>query len=140
VKSEAGVRRVPIHPRLIELGFSEYVADQRKAGAALVFDRIPSSATRSASENFSDAFRELCQDAEVYQRWRHFHALRTSVSTALRGVYPALDESLIDAIMGHEGASVGRSHYTVHAPRTLLRVVEHLQYPAVQALPRVYLA
>ena len=141
VKSAAGVRVVPVHSNLVRLGFADYVADTRdRVGAeGLLFPDLFSQPSRPAQLYQSDCFRRLCQELEIYQRWRDFHGLRTTVSTTLRGVHPALDESLIDAVMGHEGkGSVGRTNYTVHAPQALARVVEHLSYPAASALPRVY--
>ena len=31
VKSDAGIRKVPVHPRLIKLGFIEYIAKQKRS-------------------------------------------------------------------------------------------------------------
>ena len=145
VKSAAGIRIVPVHSKLLALGFTDYLADIRRradaegSGAAgLVFPDLRVVDTRSGAINFSDGFRFIARSMSIYRRWRDFHSLRTTASTCLRGVHPGLGESLILAVMGHEGANIGQTNYTVHGPKALQRVIEHLEFPALSALPRVY--
>ncbi|MEJ8859834.1 site-specific integrase [Variovorax robiniae] len=134
VKSAAGERWVAIHSKLIELGFIKHVEAMRTAGESLVFPGILTAKSRSASLYFSDWFRERCQALGIYQRYRDFHALRTTVGTALRAVDPPLGEALITAVMGHEAGNVGAANYHRPAPKTLQRVIEALDFPAVLAL------
>jgi integrase len=136
VKSDAGVRTVPVHPELIRLGFQDYVDDRRKAGETLLFS-LYEQPSRSAATYQSDWFRKLRQTQGVAARWQDFHALRTTVSTKLRGVHPALNESLILALLGHEGSNTGQVHYTHHDPLALQRALENLVYQGL-SLPRVY--
>lgn len=137
VKSDAGERWVPVHSKLIELGFIDHVERMRKAGESLVFPGILTSASRSASLYVSDWFRERCQSLGIYQRYRDFHALRTTVGTALRAIDPPLGEAIITAIMGHEPGNVGIANYHQPAPKTLRRDIDKLDFPAVLALKPV---
>ncbi len=136
VKSAAGERWVAIHSKLVELGFLDHVEDMRKAGESLVFPGILVNVSRSASLYVSDWFRERCKDLSIYRRFRDFHAFRTTVGTALRAVEPPLGEALITAVMGHEAGNVGAANYHRPAPRTLQRVIETLEFPAVLKLAR----
>ena len=136
VKSAAGVRKVAIHSKLIELGFLDHIEHMRRAGEALVFPGILTSTSRTASLYVSDWFRQRCQSLGIYQRYRDFHALRTTVGTALRAVDPPLGEALITAVMGHEAGNVGAANYNDPAPSSLQRVIERLDFPAVMALQR----
>lgn len=136
VKSAAGERWVAIHSKLIELGFIDHVERMREAGESLVFPGILTAKSRSAALYVSDWFRARCRALGLYQKWRDFHALRTTVGTALRAVDPPLGEALITAVMGHEAGNVGAANYHRPAPKTLQRAIETLDFPAVLALQR----
>lgn len=138
VKSDAGVRRIAIHSKLVELGFLGHVQAMRDAGESLVFPGILTAKSRAASLYVSDWFRERCRTLGIYKRLRDFHAFRTTVGTALRAVEPPLGEALITAVMGHEAGNVGMSHYHRPLPKTLQRTIETLSFPAVMTLPRVF--
>lgn len=140
VKSAAGIRQVAVHSKLIALGFLEHVERMRGGGESLVFPGILSTASRPASVYVSDWFRDRCKALGIYQRYRDFHALRTTVGTALRAVEPAIGEALITTVMGHEAGNVGAANYHAPAPATLQRVIECLSLPAVMALPKVSLS
>lgn len=134
VKSAAGERWVAIHSKLIELGFIDHVERMREAGESLVFPGILTAKSRTASLYVSDWFRVRCRALGLYQKWRDFHALRTTVGTALRAVDPPLGEALITAIMGHEAGNVGAANYHRPAPQTLQRAIEKLSFPALDAV------
>ncbi len=136
LKSAAGKRWVAIHSKLIELGFIDHVERMREARESLVFPGILTSKSRAASLYVSDWFRERCKMLGLYQKWRDFHAFRTTVGTALRAVDPPLGEALITAVMGHEAGNVGAANYHRPAPKTLQRAIETLDFPAVLALQR----
>lgn len=136
VKSAAGERWVAIHSKLIALGFIDHVEAMRSAGQSLVFPGILTAESRSAALYVSDWFRARCKALGLYQRWRDFHALRTTVGTALRAVDPPLGEALITAVMGHEAGNVGAANYHRPAAKTLQRVIETLDFPAVLSLSR----
>ncbi|PZQ02475.1 MAG: hypothetical protein DI587_03335 [Variovorax paradoxus] len=138
VKSDAGIRMVPVHSKLIHLGFLDHVEGRRRAGGGLVFPGILVNPSRTASLYLSDWFRDRCQALGVYKRWSDFHALRTTVNTALHAVRPALGGAVITALIGHEPGDVGVRHYHVPAPETLRHAIESLSFPSVMDLPRVY--
>lgn len=136
VKSAAGIRTVPVHSELLRLGFSDFVADRRAAGASRLFD-LYEQPSRPGPTYLSDWFRKYRTAQGCGARWQDLPAMRTTVSTKLRDVHPALNESLILALLGHEGTNTGQVHYTVHDARALHRAMEALEYPGL-ALPRVY--
>lgn len=137
IKSDAGVRRVAVHSKLIQLGFIEYVERMRSTGESLVFPGILANESRAASVYVSDWFRDRCRALGIYQPLRDFHALRTTIGTALRAVHPPLGEAIITAVMGHEAGNVGMANYHRPAPKTLQRAIETLDFPAVLALSRL---
>lgn len=137
VKSAAGVRTVPVHSGLLRLRFvADFVQDRRAAGAERLFT-LYEQPSRPGSTYLSDWLREYRTAQGCGTRWQDMHAMRTTVSTKLRGVHPALNESLILALLGHEGTHTGQVHYTVRDAKALQRAMETLEYPGL-SMPRVY--
>lgn len=61
IKNQTSVRRVPIHPRLIDLGILDYVKAQKGAGHRLLFPGWPPSRGK-ASAKAEKWFREFMMD------------------------------------------------------------------------------
>ena len=62
VKTKAALRDIPVHPRLLELGFVEYIEKLRTAGAARVLEGIPlvqGKASKAASRWYEDYRKHL---------------------------------------------------------------------------------
>jgi hypothetical protein len=103
VKSDAGVRRVPVHPKLIELGFGEYVKSRK--GHHWLFDGLRiDEKTGRRSANVSAWFTRFRQAIDLYERGKDFHSFRHTVVFTL--IDNEIDERLIKALVGHaEGLS-----------------------------------
>ncbi|MDM0116216.1 hypothetical protein QTI66_29040 [Variovorax sp. J22R133] len=95
VKSEAGIRAVPVHAEVVRLGFEDYVNDYKAGGNEKLFDLYeqPSRTGRLTSATTSGT---CATRAGITTRLQDFHALRTTVSTAMRGAHPAISETIID--------------------------------------------
>lgn len=102
-KSEAGVRRVPVHPKLMELGFGEYVKSRK--GQHLLFDGLRlDESTGRRSPNASAWYGRFRKAIGLYQRGKDFHSFRHTVVFAL--IDKEVDERVIKALVGHaEGLS-----------------------------------
>lgn len=61
IKNRTSIRRVPIHPRLISLGFLKFARAQKKAGFKLLFPDWPPSKGK-ASAKAEKWFREFLRD------------------------------------------------------------------------------
>jgi hypothetical protein len=61
VKTGGSKRKLPIHPKLIELGFLDYVAAAKKRGDTLLFQAFPTAAGR-ASPKAMKWFTEFLQE------------------------------------------------------------------------------
>lgn len=134
VKTEAGVRLIPVHPELIRLGFLEYVAALRKAGEERLWPALNITSTRPGtyfSNWFSEAVKKvIAGDAPTFHYFRH------GVRTML--IRKEAADSLINAVMGHRQTGVGSQTYTDYAPDILLDTVKRLEYTL--NLPKVYKA
>lgn len=100
VKSQAGVRKVPIHSELLRLGFLDYVAMVKGAGCDLLW---PVLATRKGKPGgyFSHWFGIYRRSASVgFGMFPDFHCLRHTVRSRLAEA--EVPEQVMDALVGHE--------------------------------------
>ncbi len=110
VKSAAAVRSVPIHSRLVALGFLEYVSKVRRAGSGRLFPTL----TRSTKGQFANASRHFSRyldaiDLPVAEDASKptFHCLRHSFIDELRREY---SEHEFRPLVGHEAQTVTRGY------------------------------
>jgi integrase len=84
VKNEAAARQVPIHKKLIDLGFLNYVAAFR----AKSDDHLWPTLKRSGPDGkyahyYTQRFTSYCRQTKMYDPTRPFHAMRASFRTFL---------------------------------------------------------
>ncbi|MFW3898888.1 DUF6538 domain-containing protein [Pseudomonas bharatica] len=126
----AEARLVPVHPRLIELGFLDYVADQQRArqkklfGDGLTYLRPRENDTKhnkegwakSAGKFFNESPKGYLVSVGVHQPndgksiYSFRHSLETNLSNARRDG-KQVDQSIIDAITGHTPQTIASKHY-----------------------------
>lgn len=104
VKSQAGVRKVPIHADLVDLGFLEFVADRQghkraKATPRLFFE-VPYGADGQPSTAFSKRFARMMDRAGLTDPALVFHSFRHTVEDALRNAKEP--QYLINRLIGHD--------------------------------------
>ena len=123
-------RQVPIHPRLIELGFLEYVDSQRRANQKKLFGdgltylppRDDDTAhnkegwAKSAGKFFNEKPKGYLVSIGVHvphdgkSLYSFRHTLETILCHAKRDG-KELDQSIIDAIIGHAPETIAGKHY-----------------------------
>ena len=110
VKSMAGVRRVPIHPHLVELGFLDFIRKRAKdprASKRLWFE-IEYGRDLQASSPFSKRFARLMDSAGLVDPTLVFHSFRHSVEDALRNALQP--QYVIDRIVGHSDDAISAQY------------------------------
>lgn len=98
VKTDAGLRLVPIHPLLIEAGFLRYVARLKRVGSRRLWTNL-----KLGRDGYGDAF------GKWFQRFNRgnitgnskkvFHSLRHNFTDCLK--QREVDGSVISALVGH---------------------------------------
>jgi integrase len=133
-KTEAGVRRVPVHPTLKALGFLDYAAELRADGQMFpalrpnkkgdMGDRISSWFTAHRRATLGVATDDALD----------FHSFRRSAATALREA--EVSEADVAAILGHEhGAETFGTYGRTTSLKRLAGIMARLEYPGLD-LPK----
>lgn len=123
-------RQVPIHPRLIELGFLDYVNEQRQAkqkkllGDGLAYlkprnkdvNHSKEGWAKDAGQFFNDGPKSYLREIGVHEPhdgksiYSLRHTLETNLADAIRDG-KNIAQSTIDAITGHAPQTIAGKHY-----------------------------
>ena len=115
IKTDASERLVPVHPKLIELGFIDYVqklSDQKGRVFPLLPVDIYGNPAAIWGEWFSGYLRKVCG---VVDKRMTFHSFRHTFKDYARDA--RIEEGIQRQIMGHEGGDVADSYgsgYSLH--------------------------
>lgn len=124
LKSVQSIRRLPIHPELIRLGFIDYVRALRGLGHTMLFPELHSPNSESfASTFYKSIFREWRAWAfPEGTSWRHqargimkdkdVHSFRGAASTLLKG---RVEDAVRFDLLGHEGTNTTMKVYDEEA-------------------------
>lgn len=135
VKSDAGLRSIPIHPELVRLGLLEYVQAIREAGHESLWPILRIDPERPGL-TLSNWFGEYRRSVGLTERYPDFHSFRHSVRT--RMARAKVPEKVQDSITGHETqGSVGTKVYQDVSLEDRLEAIQAISHPAL-SLPRVY--
>lgn len=110
VKSAAGIRRVPLHPDVMKLGFAQFVK-QRKAGRGKrtrLFWDFGFGSDGQASTVASKYFGRFMNAAGLTDPALVFHSFRHSAQDAFRNAQ--LPEYVIDRIIGHADGKISSGY------------------------------
>ena len=141
VKNSSSERVIPIHQKLIDLGFLDYVESRRKYGSkSQVFDCY-----RSAKGYYSDAF------SKWYGRYKKKLGVREKVTFhSLRHTFPVksteanINDRLVDAMCGwSEGHTIGSDSMQMRylneiSLETLHTAFSKLEFPELAGLLKKY--
>jgi len=130
VKNDQSKRRVPIHPKLIELGFLEYVAAIAPAPGDAIFPQLSLGTFEKRGHSFSQWWTRYRRQIGLYEKALDYHSFRHGVTTKL---YAAdVSEPIIDELTGHEGQGTSRRVYKKDMPlRKLYEAIAKVEWPEV---------
>jgi integrase len=125
LKTPSAERIIPLHPKLVELGFPEFVAQQRKRGVTPIFDDLkpgPRCDYGAASKKLNRAIRA----AGIAHRKVAFHSLRHTFTDAAREAGIPLER--LQQIMGWSGRGMEAVYGSGLSARTLLSEISKVSY------------
>ncbi len=136
IKGDATERIVPIHPKLIELGFLEFVAHQKKQGYKRIFQNLYYTVGKGYGQAFSKKFnnrnfkREFI-DEELLKigakKRKDFHSFRHTFTENLKDVEGVQDGAL-DYINGHYSSSHSQKTYGKRNMERIYQIISKLEY------------
>jgi len=144
LKNIQSIRRLPIHPELIRLGFIDYVTELRAAGCSLLFPEMKSlKSTTFAGTFYKSIFRPLRAWAFPNGTpWRHraggawkdkdVHSFRGLATTMLKG--RVASEVRCD-LFGHEGETETARTYDEEVELSIKLDALHLLTPLTAHIP-----
>lgn len=126
LKTVNAIRQVPLHPKLIELGFMEYVQGLRHAGYTRLFPELKHDKTKGYGKSAGSWFNErfLGNRLKIERNGRKtFHSFRHNFATALGDAdLPSIVKS---QLLGHSrGKGLADSRYD--KGRRIDQLVEHM--------------
>lgn len=99
LKNTHSRRLIPIHQRLVDLGFLEYLERRRAAGERMLFNVKKTTEKSRYYDSVRDHLRKMMEDAGIYSRVTPVHSLRHTFAEALRNLAGA-PQDIREAIGG----------------------------------------
>lgn len=124
VKNVHSRRRVPVHSRLLELGFLDYLAMRRRAGP-LLFPIPPKTKGRKTVGDAVNKWLSRLRLTLGIESNKPLHSFRHSMVTRL--ISAGVPQDMREVILGHASASVHGSVYTHREEISLTLLQSHLE-------------
>jgi integrase len=127
LKNQASRRIIPIHPKLLELGFLSYVKSIHSNGSVgLLFPELQKQRD-GYSQRVSKWFARYKKQCGILDSTKVFHSFRHTVSNHLK--QKGVSRELAAAILGHSEDSMTYGRYAKkYSPQVLLPVISQLDY------------
>ena len=128
LKNEQSKRDIPVHPKLIELGFINYVKEVRKCKKERLFYTLQYSKKNHFSNAVSGWFARYLKSLNIEGRNKVFHSFRHLVKPMLRDA--GIAQEYQNAICGWSSNDIGERVYGGKVPiKKLYEEICKLQYP-----------
>jgi integrase len=140
VKTDAARRQIPIHPKLIELGFLDYLTDVRATvpESNRVFPYLRYDKKNGFADVPSEAFGRYLDDLTIYADDKVFHSFRSTANQCLKenNVQPSVRSQLV----GHEPEGTNEAAYAWDLPigKMLDTISINLIFPELDFTPLKY--
>lgn len=136
VKNPSSLRSIPMHPKLIELGFLEYLKDLRRLGHKRVFPTLRYTESSGYGDTVSDYFSGYLREiVGIKSRQKVFHSFRYYVCSELFN--KSKNERMhIVSITGHAREGVFERKYAGELQyEKKLEILSRLALPNLQITP-----
>jgi integrase len=120
-------RVIPMHSMLIAIGLPDFVEEQRKAGAVLLFPEEMSNSLDHWGDAVSDWFGRLVRRLELKGRRLSLHSFRHTFEDALREA-DLHDTPIGNALTGRRSGSVSANFGSRFSTAKLAAAVERVNY------------
>ena len=108
LKTEASRRRIPLHSKLIEIGFLDYIDWLKQRGEKELFPELRPDCKGTLLGNWSKWFNRYLDGLGIDQRGLNFHSFRHSLKYF--GRVSGMPEEILDRLQGHTPENVGSKY------------------------------
>ena len=129
LKNAASERMLPVHPKLVELGFIEHCEKIRKTAASRLWMNLTWTEVNGYSNSFGNWYQRFNREYVTNDPKKVFHSFRHLVTDTLKQA--GVQDSLIAELIGHSHGNhaMTMSRYGKrYQPRVLLEAMLHLVY------------
>lgn len=127
-KNVQSIRKVPIHSKLIELGFLDFVKEVKKSKKDRIFYTLTFQKKNHYAGSISTAYGRYLDDLGITDRSKVFHSFRHNIESIL--AHKKIPQSLINAMCGWKNKSIPELNYLDKYPLKVLKSeMENIQYP-----------
>lgn len=140
VKTDASRREIPLHPKLIELGFLDYLTDVRAAvpESNRIFPYLRYDSKNGFADVPSEAFGRYLDTLKIHADDKVFHSFRSTANQRLKenDVQPSVRSQLV----GHEPEGTNEMAYAWNLPigKMLETISIKLIFPEIDFTPLKY--
>lgn len=129
LKNENSRRKIPIHPRLIGLGFLDYVEQRKKSGAAVLFVRGSRHEPLTGAV-YTKLFQRFNRGKITTDPKKVFHSFRHLVQNELK--QREVPEAVYHSIVGHSSDNEMDRVYTEdYSLQIKFEALKKLEYPTL---------
>lgn len=109
LKNKSSKRKVPIHPKLVELGFLDFVLERQKTNETMLFGNISKMKDKNLGDKPSLYANNLIKNSGIVSKLKVFHSFRHTFKKQLKDAGVAVE--IQDKLCGHENKSASCIYY-----------------------------
>ena len=128
LKNDASVRIIPVHPKLIELGFIRYFEAMRDTERPRLWMNLSYIRLHGYTNSFGKWYQRYNREYVTEDSKKVFHSMRHLVTDTLKQA--GVLESIIAEIVGHtnEGSETMGRYGKRYRPKVLIEALRKLEY------------
>jgi len=128
LKTNSSQRLIPLHPKLIELGFLDYVRGAAEQGSLRLFPHLRVCRKGSLSDKFSKEFARYLKKVGAKNDKNCFHSFRHNFRDALRQA--GIERDIVQALGGWKDKSAGTedTYGQGHTTQRLYSAISKITY------------
>lgn len=127
LKNENSRRRIPVHPKLIELGLGAFIQKRQQRGEARLFPELQMGKDGYYSSPFSKFYRRFLESLDIKTAKTSFHSFRHNFEDACREAGVPVD--VMNTLQGHGEDGMAARYGKGHVLRTLEESLRKVSYP-----------
>lgn len=141
LKNLSSKRKIPIHWRLIEMGFIDYIEQLKKYKEERLFPKVYHTKDKGYGQAFSRIFLNfiptfISEDIKDRLDKKEFtltvHSFRHNFAGSLKGL---IEDGVLDSFMGHRNSSLSQTRYGTYRTEVLKGAIDLCDYPGVDFYP-----